>query len=55
VVVDSLAVAVPLMVFVLLTEGVSIRPLAFARYSHLRAVSWRGWLRRSLAVGGVRG
>lgn len=30
----------------------NFRPLAFARNSHLRAVSWRGWLQRFLTAGG---
>ncbi len=43
---------VPLAVVILKVAG-SIRPLAFARLLHLRAVSRRGWLRRSHTVGGI--
>jgi len=50
-----LIVVILLTVFVLLREEVAIRLLAFARFSHLRAVSWRGWLRWFRTVGGIGG
>jgi len=53
--VDSLVVAVPLMVIALLTRGVSFHRLVLARYSHLRAMPCLGWLPWSLAVEGMRG
>ena len=40
---DPKEVAIPFLIFVLLEALATIRPLAFARLSHLRAVSKRGW------------